>query len=187
MISAIDLRPGKNIEFNNSIYTVVDFAHIKPGKGSAFVKVKLKSWDTDAIAEYTFRPEQKFTHVEVFERQKQYLYKSGNEYCFMDNETYEQVSIGEDILKDNVKYLIENMNVGFLEYNEKVVGVKLPVVVLQKIEETEPGFKGNTATGGTKPATTETGLNIQVPLFIEIGDIVKIDTRTGSYIERAKK
>ncbi|MEW6007227.1 MAG: elongation factor P [bacterium] len=187
MISAVDLRSGKHIEFSNSICTVVDFAHIKPGKGPAFVRVKLKSWNTDATTEYTFRPEQKFTHVEVYEKQKQYLYRNGDEYCFMDTETYEQVGIGKDILKDNAKYLTENMNVGFLEYDGRVVGVKLPIVVEQKIEETEPGFKGDTATGGTKPAITETGLNISVPLFIEIGDVVKIDTRTGNYIERVKK
>jgi len=186
MISAVDLRQGKNIEFNNSICTVVEFSHIKPGKGHAFVRVKLKSWDTDAITEYTFRPEQKFINVEIYEKPKQYLYKSGDEYYFMDMETYEQVSIKGEILKDNVKYLTENMNVNFLEYNERVVGVKLPLVVQQKIKETEPGFKGDTATGGTKPAITETGLNIQVPLFIEKGDIIKIDTRTGNYIERAK-
>lgn len=187
MISAVDLRPGKNIEYNNSICTVVEFQHIKPGKGPAFVRVKLKAWNTDAISEYTFRPEQRFTHVEIFERQKQYLYNKGEEYYFMDNETYEQVSISKDLLGDNTKYLMENMDVTFLEYNGKVVGVKLPIVVFQRIKETEPGFRGDTATGGTKPAITETGLSIQVPLFIEIGDVIKIDTRTGTYIERVKK
>lgn len=187
MIQAVDLRAGKNIEYNNSICTVVEASHIKPGKGPAFVRVKLRSWNTNAIAEYTFRPEQKFTHVEIFERKKQYLYTTGEAYYFMDSETYEQVSIPKELLKDKEKYLMENMEVVFLEYNEKVVGVKLPIVVFQKIEETEPGFKGDTATAGTKPAITETGLSIQVPLFVEIGDVIKIDTRTGTYIERAKK
>lgn len=187
MIQAVDLRPGQNIEYNNSICTVVDFQHIKPGKGPAFVRVKLKSWNTDAICEYTFRPEQKFTHVEIFEREKRYLYTRGEAYYFMDAETYEEVSISKDILKGNEKYLTENMDVTFLEYDGKVVGVKLPIVVFQKIKETEPGFKGDTATGGTKPAITETGFSLQVPLFIEVGDVIKIDTRTGTYIERARK
>lgn len=185
-ISAVDLKAGKNIEYNNSICTVVEAKHIKPGKGPAFVRVKLKSWNTDASIEYTFRPEQKFTHVEIFEKEKQYLYTTGEEYYFMDNETYEQVSISKEILKDNTKYLMENMNIAFLEHEGRVVDVKLPIVVFQKIKETEPGFKGDTATGGTKLAITETGLSIQVPLFIEVDDVVKIDTRTGAYIERAK-
>lgn len=186
MIQAVDLRVGKNIEYNNSICTVVDFQHIKPGKGPAFVRVKLKSWNTNSITEYTFRPEQRFTHVEIFERQKQYLYTTGETYVFMDNETYEQVSISKELIKEDAKYLTENLEVTFLEYNGRVVGIKLPIVVFHKIKETEPGFKGDTATGGTKPAITETGLSIQVPLFINVGDVIKIDTRTGTYIERVK-
>ncbi|HAW50387.1 TPA: elongation factor P [bacterium] len=186
-ISGVDLRVGKNIEYNNSICTVVEFSHIKPGKGPAFVRVRLKSWETSAITEHTFRPEDKFTLVEIYEKPYQYLYTAGDEYWFMEKETYEQVALRKDVIKDNDKYLVENIDVLLLDYNGNIVGIKMPVVVEQRIKETEPGFKGDTATGGTKPAITETGLSIQVPLFVEVDDIVRIDTRTGGYVERAKR
>jgi elongation factor P len=186
MISANDLRAGTNIEYNGAICTVIDFAHIKPGKGGAFAKVKMKQMKTGAIAEYTFRPEEKFTHVQIYEKQYQYLYASGDAFWFMDNETYEQINLNKDIIGERAKYLIENMNVSLLSYNEKIIDLKLPTVVTQRIVETEPGFRGDTAQGGTKPAITETGLQIQVPLFIEQDELVRIDTRTGAYLERVR-
>ncbi|MFH0774456.1 MAG: elongation factor P [bacterium] len=186
MISAGDLRAGTNIEYNGAICTVIDFAHIKPGKGGAFAKVKLKQMKTGAIAEHTFRPEERFTHVQIYEKQYQYLYSTGDEFWFMDNETYEQINLNKDIVGERAKYLIDNMGVSLLSYDEKIIDLKLPVVVVQKITETEPGFRGDTAQGGTKPAITETGLAVQVPLFVEQDELVRIDTRTGAYLERVR-
>ncbi|AKX94323.1 elongation factor P [Neomoorella thermoacetica] len=185
MISTNDFRTGLTIEVDGDVYTVVEFMHVKPGKGSAFVRTKLKNRRTGAVIERTFRAGEKVNRAHVERREMQYLYNDGDNYYFMDTETFEQLSLRKEQLEDAIKYLKDNMNIFVLTYNGETIGIELPNSVELKVVETEPGIKGDTATGGTKNAVLETGAVIQVPLFIETGDVVRIDTRTGEYIERA--
>ncbi|NLP37961.1 MAG: elongation factor P [Firmicutes bacterium] len=184
MISTSDFRTGLTIELDGEVYIIVDFQHVKPGKGSAFVRTKLKNAKTGATTERTFRAGEKVEQAMVERREMQYLYNSGDEYYVMDNETYEQIALTKDQLGDNIKYMKENMDITVLMYQGKVFGVELPYFVELIVAETEPGIKGDTASGGSKPATLETGLVVQVPFFINAGDVLRIDTRTGEYIER---
>lgn len=185
MISVNDLRTGLTIEWDGDIYTVVDFLHVKPGKGAAFVRTKLKNIRTGSTQEHTFRAGEKVSRAHIETHQMQYLYSTGDEYFFMDTETYDQITLSASDLGDAPKYLLENMTIGIQFYANKPIGVDLPTTVNLKVTQTEPGFKGDTATGATKPATLETGITVQVPLFIEEGDVLKIDTRTGEYLSRA--
>lgn len=184
MISTNDFRTGLTIEVDGEIYTVVEFQHVKPGKGSAFVRSKLKNLRTGAVIERTFRAGEKVPRAHLERKEMQYLYREGDSYVFMDNETYDQVSLTAEQLGENVKYLKENMNIYLLTHEGSLIGIELPNFVELKVVEAEPGVRGDTATGGTKSATLETGLVIQVPLFVEVGDVVRVDTRTGEYLER---
>lgn len=185
MISVNDLRTGLTVEVDGEIYSVVDFLHVKPGKGAAFVRTKLKNLRTGASVEKTFRAGERVARAHIELKQMQYMYSTGDEYFFMDMETYDQISLTKDDLGDAPKYLLENMTIGIQFYQGQAVGIDLPNTVVLEVVETEPGFKGDTATGATKPATLQTGITIQVPLFVEQGDLVKVDTRTGEYLSRA--
>ena len=179
-----DLRNGNTFELDNSVFRVVEFQHVKPGKGAAFVRTKIKNVITGAVLERTFNPSEKLQGAEIEKREMQYLYNDGDLYYFMDNETYEQMPLNAEQLGDSLKYIKENMNVKILSLNEKVFAVEPPMFVELEVTYTEPGFAGNTTTTSGKPATLENGLEISVPMFINIGDVIKIDTRTGEYMER---
>jgi elongation factor P len=184
MISTNDLRTGLTIDVDGEVYSVVEFQHVKPGKGAAFVRTKLKNMRTGRVVEQTFRAGEKVNRAHIERKEMQYLYREAESIVFMDNETYEQVSITEDQLGDNINYLQENMNIFVLIYNGELMGIDLPHSVELKVATTEPGVRGDTASGATKSATLETGLVIQVSLFVDEGDIVKVDTKTGEYLER---
>jgi len=184
MISTNDFRTGLTIEVEGDIYTVVEFQHVKPGKGSAFVRSKLKNIKTGAVIERTFRAGEKLPRARLERREMQYLYNDGGAFIFMDTESYDQISLSKEQLNDATKYLKENMSLGVMMYHEEIIGVDLPHAVELEVVETEPGIKGDTASGGGKPAKLETGAMVQVPFFINIGDIVRVDTRSGDYIER---
>ena len=184
MIAAGDFRKGVTIEVDGQVFTVVDFMHVKPGKGAAFVRTKLKNVMTGAVIEKTFSPTEKFEEAVIERREMQYLYNDGELYYFMDTETYEQIPLNYDKVEDAIKYIKENMIVTVKFYKGEAFSVESPTFVELEVVETEPGFRGDTATGGSKPATVETGAVIQVPLFINVGDKIKIDTRTGEYLER---
>ncbi|MFH1459581.1 MAG: elongation factor P [Candidatus Omnitrophota bacterium] len=184
MISANQFKSGLTIEYEGQLFAVVEYQHVKPGKGGAFVRTKLRSLRTKRIVEKTFRPDEKFQDAFVEEKKMQYLYSSANTYHFMDQETFEEFTLDSEKLADIASYLKENMEVGVIIYKHEVIEVKLPIFIESKIEHTEPGIKGDTARNSFKPATIETGAIIQVPLFINNGDRIKIDTRTGEYVER---
>lgn len=184
MISTAQFKNGMTIEIDGTIYQIVEFQHVKPGKGGAFVRTKLKNYRTGAVIDKTFRAGESVEQARVNRRPMQYLYSDGSGYVFMDTETYDQISIPESTLTEEKKYLKENMNVLVAIYEGEALGVELPTAVELEITHTEPGVKGNTASGATKPATLETGVVVQVPLFVNVGDIVKVDTRTGGYITR---
>ena len=184
MISTNDFHTGVTIELEGEIYTVVDFQHVKPGKGSAFVRSKLKNIRTGSVTEKTFRAGEKMPRAHLEHKKMQYLYTSGTDFFFMDTETYDQLSLDEKQLGNAIKYLIENMEIDVVQYKGEIIGVEVPMFVELKVAETDPGFKGDTASGGSKPAKLETGLIIQVPFFISEGDRVRVDTRTGEYMER---
>ncbi len=179
-----DLRNGTTFEMDNSVYKVVEFQHVKPGKGAAFVRTKLKNVITGAVLEKTFNPSEKLQGAEVEKREMQYLYNDENLYYFMDNETYEQIPLNKEQIGDALKYMKENMNVKILSFKGNVFAVEPPMFVELEVTYTEPGFSGNTTTTSGKPATLENGYEISVPLFINIGDVIRIDTRTGEYMER---
>lgn len=184
MISTNDFRTGVTIEVDGQPWVVIEFQHVKPGKGSAFVRTKLKNVITGAVLEKTFAAGERVPRAHIERREAQYLYNVGDEYTFMDVNTYDQITIPKETIGDGVLYLKENMNVYVMSYEGRVIGVELPTFVELKVVHTEPGFKGDTATGGSKPATLETGAVVKVPLFVNVGDVLKIDTRTGEYIER---
>lgn len=184
MISTNDFHTGVTIELDGDIYTIVDFQHVKPGKGAAFVRSKLKNVRTGSVTEKTFRAGEKVERAHLERKTMQFLYGSGSEYFFMDTESYEQLSLNEKQLENAVKYLIENMEIDVIDFKGEVVGVEVPMFVELKVAETDPGFKGDTASGGSKPAKLETGLVVQVPFFINEGDKIRVDTRTGGYMER---
>lgn len=179
-----DLRNGTTFELDNQVFRVVEFQHVKPGKGAAFVRTKIKNVITGAVLERTFNPSEKLQGAEVEKKEMQYLYNDDDLYYFMDVETYEQIPLNKEQLGDSLKYLKENMNVKTLSFKGKVFAVEPPMFVELEVTYTEPGFSGNTTTTSGKPAKLENGLEISVPLFIEIGDKIRIDTRTGEYMER---
>ena len=179
-----DLRNGVTFEMENAVYRVIEFQHVKPGKGPAFIRTKIKNVMTGAVIEKTFNPTERFQGAEIIKEEMQYLYNDGEFYYFMNTETYEQIQLTKEQLGDALKFIKENMNVTTLTYKDKVFAVEPPIFVELEVTYTEPGFSGNTSSSTTKPATVETGTQVNVPLFIEIGDIIKIDTRTGEYMER---
>ncbi|MBI2115468.1 MAG: elongation factor P [candidate division NC10 bacterium] len=185
MILAGDLRPGIKVEVDGVPFVVTDFQWVKPGKGGAFMRTKLRNLRTGAVIERTFRTEEKLPTADLEEKRVQFLYQSGDEFHFMDTETYEQFFLSEDQLGEARKYLTEEMVVTIVSHRETPLAVEVPTFVELVIRDTEPGVRGDTASGGSKPATLETGAMIQVPLFINVGDRVRVDTRTGAYIERA--
>ena len=185
MVSAGDFKNGITIEIEGNIYQIMEFQHVKPGKGAAFVRTKYKNIITGAVLEKSFRPTEKFPAARIERVDMQYLYADGDLYNFMDVNTYEQIALSTDVVGDALKFVKENETVKVCSYNGKVFSVEAPLFVELEITDTEPGFKGDTATGATKPATLETGAQINVPLFVNQGDRVKIDTRTGEYLSRA--
>ena len=185
MISTNDFKTGLTIEMDGEVFQVVEFQHVKPGKGAAFVRSKLRNLRTGAVTEKTFNAGEKFPKARIDRRQVQYMYNDGKEYFMMDMETYEQTAMSADLLGDGIKYLKENMELQVLVFQEKYIGVDLPTSVELEVVETSPGIKGDTASGGSKPATLETGAVVQVPFFISVGDVLLIDTRTGNYMKRA--
>ena len=185
MITAGDFRNGVTFELDGQVVQVVEFQHVKPGKGAAFVRTKYKNIITGSVVEQSFNPTAKFPTAYVERKDMQYSYNDGNLYYFMDLETYEQVPISADKLGDNFKFVKEEMICKVLSYKGNVFGVEPPNFVELQVTQTDPGFKGDTATNATKPATLETGAEIRVPLFIDEGEIIRIDTRTGEYMERA--
>jgi elongation factor P len=186
MYSTAEFKKGLKIELEGVPYVIVDFQHVKPGKGGAFVRTKMKSLLSGRVLDQTFRSGEKVKKPDLVERGMQYLYRDGDRYCMMDNETFEQVMLTEEQVEEARLYLTENLDVQILFFNQQPVAVEIPTFVELAVTQTEPGFKGDTAAGGTKPATLESGVTIQVPLFIGEGDRVKVDTRTGTYIERIK-
>ncbi|MCM3716765.1 elongation factor P [Fictibacillus phosphorivorans] len=185
MISVNDFKTGLTIEVDGGIWQVLEFQHVKPGKGAAFVRSKLRNLRTGGIQEKTFRGGEKVSKAHIENRKMQYLYASGDTHTFMDNETYEQIELPASQIQYELKYLLENMTVHIMTYQGETLGVELPNTVELVVTETEPGIKGDTASGGTKPATLETGLTVQVPFFVNEGDKLVIDTRNGAYVSRA--
>ena len=185
MVSAGDFKNGITVQMDNGIWQIIEFQHVKPGKGAAFVRTKLKNVINGGVVERTFRPTEKFPAARIDRVDMQYLYADGDLYNFMDVNTYEQIALSSDVVGDALKFVKENETVKVCSYNGKVFSVEAPLFVELEITDTEPGFKGDTATGATKPATLETGAQINVPLFVNQGDRVKIDTRTGEYLSRA--
>lgn len=184
MISTSDFHTGLTIEIDNNLYLVVEFQHVKPGKGSAFVRSKLRNLRTGSVTEKTFRAGEKVEKAHLDRKTMEYLYGSEGEYNLMDTETYDQIALSQEQMGDAVKYLKENDKLSVVMHGEKVIGVEVANAVELEVTETDPGVKGDTAAGGTKPATLETGLVVQVPFFINVGDVLRIDTRNGAYIER---
>ncbi|MBQ7717923.1 MAG: elongation factor P [Clostridia bacterium] len=185
MISAGEFRNGVTFEFEGNVYQIVEFQHVKPGKGAAFVRTKLKNVINGGVVEKTFRPTDKMPKAHIERKDMEYLYQDGDLFYFMDQETYEQLPLNSSQLGDALKFVKENMVVKILSYKGNVFGVEPPNFVELQVTATEPGFKGDTSTGATKPATLETGAEIAVPLFIDNGDMIRVDTRTGEYMERA--
>ncbi len=185
MITAGEFRNGVTFELDNQVVQVIEFQHVKPGKGAAFVRTKYKNVITGGVVERSFNPTEKFPTAFIERKDMQYLYKDGDLYYFMDTETYEQLPIDSHKLGDAFAFVKENMEVKVLSYKGNVFGIEPPYFVELEVTQTDPGFKGDTATNATKPATLETGAEIRVPLFIDVGDRIKIDTRTGEYMERA--
>ena len=184
MISVNDFRTGLTIEVDNGIWQVIEFQHVKPGKGAAFVRSKLRNLRTGAVQEKTFRAGEKVAKAHIENRRMQYLYASGDQHVFMDNESYEQIELSSAQIERELKFLKENMEVHIMTYQSETIGVELPNTVTLEVTETEPGIKGDTASGGTKPATVETGLIVQVPFFVNQGDKLVINTTDGSYVSR---
>ncbi len=184
MVSAGDFRNGITIELEGNVYQIIEFQHVKPGKGAAFVRTKLKNIKSGGVVEKTFRPTEKFPQARIDRREMQYLYADGDLYNFMDTENYEQMAMSAADVGDTMKFVKENEMVKMLSHNGSVFAVEPPLFVELEITETEPGFKGDTATGATKPAVVETGATVYVPLFVNQGDTIKIDTRTGEYLSR---
>ena len=185
MITAGDFKKGITIEWDGGVWNIVDFQHVKPGKGAAFVRTKIKNVMTGAVVERTFNPTDKMPRAIIDTKEMQYLYNDGDLFYFMDPETYEQEPLSKDAVEEAVKYVKENMNVTIRYFKGKAFSVEAPNFVDLEVTKTEPGFKGDTASNTYKPATVETGYELMVPLFINIGDVIKIDTRSGEYLSRA--
>ena len=186
MVSAGDFRNGVTFEMEGNVYSIIEFQHVKPGKGAAFVRTKIRNVISGAVVERTFNPSDKFPTAFIERRDMEFSYEDGDLYYFMDMESFEQVPISKDILSDSFKFVKETMECKVMSYKGNVFGVEPPNFVELVITETDPGFKGDTATNATKPAVVETGAEIRVPLFIEEGEKIRIDTRTGEYMERVK-
>ncbi len=184
MIAAGDFRNGVTIEFEGNIYQVIEFQHVKPGKGAAFVRTKLKNIKNGGVVEKTFRPTEKCPKAHVERTDMQYLYSDGDLYNFMNSETFDQIALSRDLIGDSMKFVKENETVKVMSHNGEVFAVEPPLNVELLITECEPGVKGDTATGATKPCTVETGATVNVPLFVNQGDMIKVDTRTGEYLSR---
>ena len=184
MISAGDFRNGITIEFEGNVYQIIEFQHVKPGKGAAFVRTKLKNIINGGVVEKTFRPTEKCPQARIDRKDMQYLYSDGDLFNFMDTETYDQIALNVDAVGDALKFVKENEMVKICSYYGNVFAIEPPLFVELQITDTEPGFKGDTATGATKPAIVETGAKVMVPLFVEQGEVIKIDTRTGEYLSR---
>lgn len=184
MISAGDFRNGITLEIDGNVVQIIEFQHVKPGKGAAFVRTKLKNVINGGVVEKTFRPTEKFPQARIDRVDMQYLYSDGDLYNFMNVETYDQVALNKDTIGDALKFVKENEMVKVCSYNGNVYAIEPPLFVELAITETEPGFKGDTAQGASKPATVETGAQVNVPLFVNEGDVIKIDTRTGEYLSR---
>ena len=184
MITAGDFRNGMTIEYDNKVCQVIEFQHVKPGKGAAFVRTKLKNIINGGLVERSFRPTEKFPQARIDRKDMQYLYEDGGLFTFMDVETYDQIALNAETIGDALKFVKENEMCKVCSYNGSVFSVEPPLFVELQITETEPGFKGDTATGATKPAIVETGAKVNVPLFVEQGETIKIDTRTGEYLSR---
>ena len=185
MISAGDFKNGLTLEIDGQVMQIVEFQHVKPGKGAAFVRTKMKNIINGGVVETTFRPTEKFPAARIDRKEHEYLYNDGDLYYFMDPETYEQIMVNKETIGDALKFVKENESVKICSYNGNVFSIEPPLFVELEVTETEPGFAGNTAQGASKPATVETGATIQVPLFVNIGDKIKIDTRTSEYLSRA--
>lgn len=185
MISVNDFKTGLTIEVDGDIWRVIDFQHVKPGKGAAFVRSKLRNLRSGNVNEKTFRAGEKVEKAQIDNRRMQYLYANGDDHVFMDNESFEQIELPAKQIKDELNYLKENMEVHVIQYKEEVLGVELPSTVVLEVAETEPGIKGDTASGGSKPAKMETGLTVQVPFFVNTGDKLIINTEEGEYVSRA--
>lgn len=185
MISVNEFKTGLTIEVDGDIWRVMDFQHVKPGKGAAFVRSKLRNLRSGNVNEKTFRAGEKVAKAQIDNRRMQYLYANGDDHVFMDNESYEQIELAGKQIEEELKYLKENMEVHIMKYGEEVLGVELPVTVTLEVTETEPGIKGDTASGGSKPAKMETGLVVQVPFFVNTGDKLVINTEEGEYVSRA--
>ena len=184
MVSAGDFRSGVTLEMDGNIYQIIEFQHVKPGKGAAFVRTKLKNIINGGVVEKTFRPTEKFPTARIDRVEMQYLYNDGDLFYFMNTETYDQIALNNETIGDALKFVKENEMVKVCSHNGNVFAVEAPLFVELEVTDTEPGFKGDTATGATKPATVETGAVVYVPLFVETGDKLKIDTRTGEYLSR---
>ena len=184
MISVNDLKTGLTLDIDNGLWSVVEFLHVKPGKGAAFVRTKLKNVETGQVVEKTFRAGEKVAKAMLDRREMQYLYKEGNDLVMMDLETYEQMPVPADRVGDGIKYLKENMNVQILMHDNSIIGIDLPNFVELAVVDTPPAEKGNTAQGGSKPATLDGGAVVNVPFFIQVGDVLRIDTRTNEYLDR---
>lgn len=187
MISTGDLRKGAVIELDGQLLAIMDYEHIKMGRGSAQVRIKFRNIRTGAITERTFQAGSKWPRVRLENKTVQYLYNDDGNYYFMDQETFDQIVLNASQLGDAVNYLKENLTLDVLFYENEPVSVELPITVDLKVTDTEPGFRGDTATGGSKPATTETGLVVQVPLFVNVGDVIRVDTRSGAYLTRVSE
>ena len=185
MISVNDFKTGATIEVDGDIWRVIEFQHVKPGKGAAFVRSKLRNLRTNNINEKTFRAGEKIKRAQIDNLRMQYLYANGDEHVFMNNETYDQIELASDQIEYELKFLKENMEVHVIQFKEEILGVELPITVELEVTETEPGIKGDTASGGSKPATVETGLTVQVPFFVNVGDTLVINTEEAEYVSRA--
>ncbi|MDR0949187.1 MAG: elongation factor P [Lachnospiraceae bacterium] len=185
MVSAGDFRNGVTIEVDNNIYQIIEFQHVKPGKGAAFVRTKLKNVINGGVVEKTFRPNEKFPQARIEKKDMQYLYEDGGLFNFMDNSTYEQIVLNQETVGDALKFVKENEMCKICSTNGTIYSVEPPLFVELKITDTEPGFKGDTAQGASKPAIVETGATVYVPLFVNEGEVIRIDTRTGEYLSRA--
>ncbi|AEG61306.1 elongation factor P [Desulforamulus ruminis] len=184
MISTSDFKTGLTVEIDNNVYQIIDFQHVKPGKGAAFVRTKMRNMQNGAVIERTFNPNEKLNPARVERQEVQYLYSDGENYNVMNVETYDQFAVSKEELGDAIKWLKENMNLTILSFKGTIIGVDLPNVVELEVTETAPGIKGDTASGGGKPATLETGAVVNVPFFINVGDKLQIDTRTSNYVKR---
>jgi elongation factor P len=186
LIDTSDFRNGLSIIQDNDIYTIVEFQHVKPGKGGAFVRTKLKNVKSGAVIDKTFRAGEKMEQARLERRVMQYLYQLEGEYYLMDKDTFEQISVKKELIGDPVKYLKDGMEVTVMDHNGDIIGVEVPFFVELEVTSTDPGVRGDTASGGSKPAELETGAVIQVPFFVNVGDKVKVDTRSDTYLERVK-